>query len=52
MPWFDGGLLLGGLRFGADGKVIFHQDYFDAGAFLYEKILILGREIRWIKSRL
>jgi hypothetical protein len=40
------------VRFGSDGKVIFHQDYFDAGAFLYEKIPILGSEIRWIKNRL
>ena len=40
------------VRFGADGKVIFHQDYFDAAAFLYEKIPVLGGEIRFIKKRL
>lgn len=40
------------VRFGADGKVIFHQDYFDAGAFLYERIPVLGSEIRFIKKRL
>jgi outer membrane murein-binding lipoprotein Lpp len=40
------------VRFGADGKVIFQQDYYDAAAFLYEKIPILGSEIRFIKNRL
>jgi hypothetical protein len=40
------------VRFGADGKVIFQQDYYDAGAFLYEKLPILGGEIRFIKKRL
>jgi steroid delta-isomerase len=40
------------VRFGADGKVIFQQDYYDAAAFLYEKIPILGSEIRFIKKRL
>ena len=40
------------VRFGPDGKVIFHQDYFDAAAFLYEKIPVLGSEIRFIKKRL
>jgi hypothetical protein len=40
------------VRFGPDGRVIFHQDYFDAGAFLYEKIPVLGSEIRFIKKRI
>jgi len=40
------------VRFGPDGRVIFHQDYFDAAAFLYEKIPVLGGEIRFIKNRL
>ena len=40
------------VRFGPDGKVIFHQDYFDAGSFLYEKIPVLGAEIRFIKKRM
>ena len=40
------------VRFGPDGRVIFHQDYFDAAAFLYEKIPVLGGEIRWIKKRI
>jgi hypothetical protein len=40
------------VRFDRNGQVIFHQDYFDAAAFLYEKIPILGGEIRLIKKRL
>lgn len=40
------------VRFGPDGKVVFHQDYFDAAAFLYEKIPVLGGEIRFVKRRL
>ena len=40
------------IRFGADGKVVYEQDYFDAAAFLYEQIPILGGEIRFIKKRL
>jgi hypothetical protein len=40
------------VRFDHEGKVIFQQDYYDAGAFLYEKIPILGSEIRFIKKRM
>ena len=40
------------VRFGADDKVIFHEDYFDAATFLYEKIPLLGGEIRFIKKRI
>jgi SnoaL-like domain len=37
------------VRFGADGKVIFQQDYFDGAAFLYEKIPFIGGGIRMVK---
>jgi hypothetical protein len=40
------------VRFGADGKVIFHEDYFDAATFLYEKVPVLGSGIRFIKKRM
>ena len=40
------------VRFNKDGLVVFHQDYFDSAAFLYEKIPVLGSEIRFIKNRL
>jgi len=35
-----------------DGKVSFHQDYFDVGAFLYEKIPVLKNVIYFIKGRM
>jgi steroid delta-isomerase len=40
------------VRFNAAGLVIFHEDYFDAATFLYEKIPLLGSAIRFIKNRL
>ncbi len=40
------------VRFGADGKVLFQHDYYDGVQLLYEKVPILGAEIRWVKSRL
>ncbi|AKJ96759.1 MULTISPECIES: nuclear transport factor 2 family protein [Pseudomonas] len=33
-------------------RVHFHQDYFDAGALLYEHIPVMGGAIRWLKGRL
>jgi len=38
------------LRF--DERVLYHRDYFDAGAMLYEHIPLLGCAIRTIKKRL
>ena len=40
------------VRFNRDGLVVFHQDYFDGAAFLYEKLPVLGGEIRFVKKRL
>jgi limonene-1,2-epoxide hydrolase len=40
------------IRFDKDGRVVYHQDYWDSGTNLYEKIPVLGGMIRWIKSRL
>ncbi|WP_060512398.1 nuclear transport factor 2 family protein [Pseudomonas sp. NBRC 111124] len=34
------------------GRVYFHQDYFDAGALLYEHVPVLGGAVRWLKGRL
>lgn len=36
---------------GIDNKVIFHHDYLDLGAMLYEQLPILGRIISWLKNR-
>jgi hypothetical protein len=33
-------------------RVYLHQDYFDAGALLYENIPVMGSAIRWLKGRL
>ena len=33
-------------------RVHFHQDYFDAGALLYEHVPAMGSVIRWLKGRL
>lgn len=38
------------LRFGE--KVFLHHDYFDMGAFIYERVPLLGSVIRAIKRRL
>ena len=40
------------LKFRDDGKVFLHHDYFDMGAFIYERVRLLGGVIRMIKSRL
>jgi hypothetical protein len=33
-------------------RVYSHQDFFDAGALLYEHIPVMGGAIRWLKGRL
>jgi len=40
------------LRFGADGRVTLHRDYWDAAEELYEKLPLLGVVMRAIKRRL
>jgi len=35
----------------SEGKVIFHRDYLDVGAMLYEHIPLIGKLIRSIKRR-
>ncbi len=39
------------IRF-ADGRVIYHRDYFDLGEMLYENLPLLGSVIKTIKQRL
>ncbi|PKI14845.1 nuclear transport factor 2 family protein [Colwellia sp. 12G3] len=36
---------------GADDKVIYHRDYLDLGAMLYEQLPILGKITKWIKTK-
>lgn len=40
------------LRFDKEGRVTYHQDYWDSGANLFEKIPVLGAGIRAVKRRL
>lgn len=35
----------------ADGKVIYHRDFLDLGAMLYEQLPVVSRLIKWIKSQ-
>lgn len=39
------------LRFGSDGKVIYHRDYWDAAEELYAKLPLVGALMRWLKRR-
>jgi len=38
------------LRF-KDGKAIYHRDYFDMGAFIYEQLPVLGFVVKKVKGR-
>jgi steroid Delta-isomerase len=37
------------LRFGADGRIVLHRDYWDAAEELYEKIPVLGGLMRLLR---
>ena len=39
------------LRFGADGRIALHRDYWDAAEELYEKLPAVGALMRWLKRR-
>lgn len=39
------------LRFGAQGRVVLHRDYWDAAEELYEKLPLLGALMRWLRRR-
>ncbi len=39
------------LRFGEDGRVIYHRDYWDVAEELYEKLPLLGGLMRFLKRR-
>jgi steroid delta-isomerase len=39
------------LRFGPDGRVSYHRDYWDAAEELYEKLPVVGALMRWLKRR-
>jgi len=39
------------LRFGPDGRVVYHRDYWDVAEELYEKLPVVGTLMRWMKRR-
>ena len=39
------------VRFDEEGRVLFHQDYWDAGSVVYEKVPVLGSLVRFVKKR-
>lgn len=40
------------VRFGEDGRVVVHRDYWDAAGELYQKLPLVGPLMRWLRSRL
>jgi len=39
-------------RFGSDGRVVEHRDYWDAAEELYAKLPLVGALMRWLRRRL
>lgn len=37
---------------GKEGKAIYHRDYFDLGAFVYEGLPVLGSMVRFVKKKM
>ena len=40
------------LKISDDGKIGFHEDFYDMGAMLYEQLPLLGNVTRWLRLRL
>lgn len=40
------------IRFGVDGRVHYHRDYWDAAGELYEQLPVVGRLMRFLKKRM
>jgi len=40
------------LKFGTDNKVIYHRDYFDMGAYVYERVPVVRWFVKLVKKRL
>jgi ketosteroid isomerase-like protein len=38
------------IRF-ANGKAVYHRDYFDMGAFVYEHVPVIGAGVRYVKKK-
>lgn len=40
------------VRFGDDGRLIEHRDYWDAAAQVYAQLPLFGSVLRWLQARL
>ncbi|MBS0347620.1 MAG: nuclear transport factor 2 family protein [Proteobacteria bacterium] len=40
------------LKFGSDGKIDYHRDYWDTGEELYMKLPVIGSLMRWLRKAL
>lgn len=40
------------VRFGPDGRVVYHRDYWDAAGELYENLPVVGGLMRWLKQKM
>ncbi|WP_088283524.1 nuclear transport factor 2 family protein [Ideonella sp. A 288] len=40
------------LRFGPDGRIALHRDYWDAAGELYARLPLIGAVMRWLKRRI
>ncbi len=40
------------VRFGPDGRVVYHRDYWDAAGELYEELPVVGTLMRWLKRKM
>jgi len=40
------------LKFDADGRVVWHRDYWDAAEELYAKLPVIGALMRWLQKRM
>lgn len=49
-PWrFDGMSLV---RFGRDGRVVEHLDYWDSGEHFFQRLPLVGLVIAWLRAKL
>lgn len=50
--YFESSMGMSRFRFNSEGKVIFHQDYWDPTTLIYQKIPIAKQLIRFVQKRL
>lgn len=40
------------LRFNTEGKVVFHQDYWDSASGFFDYVPVIGRLVRWVRTKI